>query len=156
MPIDCKQFEQLLADALGDELSDADRALFDAHLTDCGACRSEYQSLAGAIETVQTRLTLPDALAVSADSAQASRYRPASGWAITRYAAAIAFAFLAGYLLRGTNPPAPAPDSNDGATAHRSDTVQEQLVIAHQRAPQASSFAKSMLAVMGSAASDSP
>lgn len=40
----CQDFETLMADALGDELSSGDRATFEAHLAECEACRLEYES----------------------------------------------------------------------------------------------------------------
>jgi anti-sigma factor RsiW len=40
----CDDFEVMLAEALGGELSDADRPLFERHLAGCAVCRSDYES----------------------------------------------------------------------------------------------------------------
>jgi anti-sigma factor RsiW len=39
--MNCEEFEMLMADALGDELSPNDRPVFEAHLAECDCCRQE-------------------------------------------------------------------------------------------------------------------
>lgn len=155
MPLDCEQMERMLADALGDELSDSDRQEFDAHLEACDACRAEYQSLMKTLNITRDRLSGADVMAERPDRRPTTRIRRTSGWALVRYAAAIAIAFGSGYAMRAIRQAdiEPGPIATNAGAAP--ETFQERLVIAHQQAPHASSFAKSMLAVMGSAASDS-
>ncbi len=155
MPLDCEQLELLLADALGDELSNSDRRDFDAHLEICDACRLEYQSLMKTLNITRDRLSGTDAMTESPDRRPTIRIRRTSGWALVRYAAAIVIAFGAGYAMRAIRQAGNEPDVIATNVKVTPATIQERLVIAHQRAPHASSFAKSMLAVMGSAASDS-
>ena len=53
---DCEDFEMLTADALGNELSEADRPAFEAHLAQCEKCRREYET---ASRTVSMMRALP-------------------------------------------------------------------------------------------------
>ena len=58
----CEDFQMLLADALGGELSDADRPAFEAHTAQCPRCRAEYESMSGAVRSLQA---LPEPQPVS-------------------------------------------------------------------------------------------
>lgn len=49
----CEDFEILMADALGNELSDADRPAFEAHLAGCEKCRREYETASRAVVTMR-------------------------------------------------------------------------------------------------------
>lgn len=51
--MNCNDFETLMADALGNELSPADRPIFEAHLRDCLKCRGEYESTRRAVATMR-------------------------------------------------------------------------------------------------------
>ena len=51
--MNCEDFQMLLADALGGELSDADRPAFEVHIAACPRCRAEYESMSGAVRSLQ-------------------------------------------------------------------------------------------------------
>lgn len=51
--MNCNDVETLMADALGDELSPADRPAFEAHLGDCPKCRGEYETARRAVATMR-------------------------------------------------------------------------------------------------------
>ena len=53
MTMNCEDVEMLLADALGDELADADRAAFEAHLAECERCRREYETTRAAVQSMR-------------------------------------------------------------------------------------------------------
>ena len=61
--MNCENFQTLLADALGGELSDADRPNFEAHIASCSQCRREYESMSGALHSLQS-LPEPQPLSV--------------------------------------------------------------------------------------------
>ncbi|MCB9852200.1 MAG: zf-HC2 domain-containing protein [Phycisphaerales bacterium] len=153
--MDCRTFESLLADAIGGELGDSDRAAFESHADACENCRREYRSLASTMNLVRDRIGTIDAQSNRHGRETSAKARSSSRRAIFRYAAIIAIAFLAGYALRGidTAQPAAVPGRKD--VEARAITVHEQIAVAHRRMPEASMFAKSMLAVLGPNARDS-
>jgi len=61
--IDCQQYEDLTADYLGDELSGADRAAFEAHLAQCPACKRIVDELANSLNVLERLDGLPDQIA---------------------------------------------------------------------------------------------
>ena len=71
--------------------------------------------------------------------------------AVSRYAAAITLAFVAGYSIRGQaqSDSGIAPDTVAQTT--QQSTVQEKLALVHQEAPEASMLTKSFLAVIAPA-----
>ncbi|GEM_PF-3215661 len=144
MSMDCRTFESLLADAIGGELGEADRSAFEDHAERCATCGAEYQSLERTLTSVRERVGAPSP---GATGRATSAPRPSlSGWTAVRFAAAIALAFGAGYGLRGAGAgrsPTRVAKIPDAVTVH------QQIADAHERAPEASSFAKSMLAVLG-------
>ena len=148
MSMDCKTFESKLADAIGEELGEADRAAFASHAAGCERCGREYHSLAATMHLVRNRIG-----AVESSTNRHIGGAARSRWAIFRYAALIALAFVAGYGLRGSGA-APAATSRSGED-ERVITVHEQLAVVHRRVPEASSFAKSILAVLGPGAAES-
>jgi len=114
--MNCEDFEMLMADALGEELSPDDRPTFEDHLSECERCRREYES---ARATVTTLRNLPGARGVSVhregsrlvieDPSWASRGAPAAARQgspahrlagnVFRYAAGLLIAFIGGYGL---------------------------------------------------------
>ena len=52
--MNCERFESLLADALGDELSAANRPAFEEHLRACERCRREYESSSAALSALRS------------------------------------------------------------------------------------------------------
>lgn len=107
--MNCEEFENLLADALGNELAAEDRPDFEAHRATCERCRREYESTRSAIERMRD-LTGPAAVDVRREG---DRLVIAPGTPATtsprrvpivfRYAAAVLIAFAAGYLSRGAS-----------------------------------------------------
>ncbi len=51
--MNCNDFEALMADALGNELSPVNRPLFEAHLDECPKCRGEYETTRRAVATMR-------------------------------------------------------------------------------------------------------
>lgn len=147
MSIDCATFETLLADAIGGELNDQDRIAFESHVNSCNSCRAEFRSMVATIETVRNRLSSDNAAASTTHPPAPSPRRRRRGVTLLRYAAAVAVAFLAGYGFRGTTTGPTSPNTVDARAG--AITVEQQLVIAHRRAPKASAFTKSVLAVLG-------
>ena len=106
--MNCKEFENLLADAVGDELSDEDRARFESHIASCETCRREFASLASAVTQLGTlpappqvsirheggRLVIGDAVDGAGRAASVPTRRPSG---MLRFAASILIAFTAGY-----------------------------------------------------------
>ena len=72
----CDDFELMLADALGGELSEADRPAFEGHLAECAACRRDYES---ALATVSRLRNLPAADAEHATPAAGGGHARAKG-----------------------------------------------------------------------------
>jgi len=50
----CEDFDMLMADALGGELSSNDRPAFDAHLAECERCRADFESSRRTLEDLRT------------------------------------------------------------------------------------------------------
>ena len=152
----CAEFENLLPDALGDELSDGDRFQFEAHAAACAKCGREYESLRA---TVMDSRSLPAPSRIRVERigerliiAQAgARWRgPEHAWsgALLRYAASVLIAFVAGYaahsaLIRGAERHVPSgqwPVTSDerrmtSDDASRSKPLQLALADAHLRNP---------------------
>ncbi len=113
--MNCEEFELLLADELGGELDAADRTALEVHAASCAACRRERESLAGAVATLRALPSAPgvrvermgDRLVLTPTTAASARpRRPVNwSWRLLRYAAGVAFAFLAGYLFHALNSP---------------------------------------------------
>ena len=173
----CEDFEQLLADALGDELAEADRAAFEAHLAECDACRQEYKSNAAAVQALKgmagpqevrvrregERLIIegPDTLSV-VDAAQGmtDTVRPSHGRterhmsAFLRYAASLLIAFVGGYALHAglmlSTVDHPGQDSPGTSLVAQTETptFQTELLRAHQRNPAGSGLSKCMMVLL--------
>jgi anti-sigma factor RsiW len=150
----CEDFETLLADALGEELSLQDRGELERHLAECAACRGEYQSLRATVSAAQSlpppmRITVErigDRLILSESPIDRRAYAPS--WFLTalRYAASILLAFWAGYALHGASSRGGQDQvARDGGSQGR--TVQVAFADAHLRKPQSSDLAKGMMAV---------
>ncbi len=158
--MNCNDIEFLLADALGDELSDADRAKFEAHLVQCEKCRREYESLRTILAEARS-LPAPhqvsvqrvgDTLILAGPSAVRSPSRRIWSAAMLRTAAGILIAFAAGYwahstLIRGEGRPLTGGEWRAPNNEPASKPLQLALVEAHARNPRSSDLAKGMIAV---------
>jgi len=152
----CEDFQMLLADALGGELSDADRPAFQTHLAQCARCRTEYESMSGAVRSLQA---LPEPRPVSVrrvgDRLILSESPPRTlAWfshGLLRYAAGLLIAFTAGYTLRAGLTP---HDATSGAgvvrvadAGSKRDSLQVAIAGAHLRNPARSDLAKCLMAM---------
>ncbi len=161
----CTEFESLLADALGDELAADRRPAFEAHLSECERCRHEYESAAGAVQTLRSLPATPtvpierigDRLVIGGRTQADSPSRRLLAAAPLRIAAAIALAFASGYLLHAARTPANAtkvsprlfehrPGGDVVATAPRLESV---LADTMARNPTGSPLANYMSAILG-------
>ena len=162
--MNCEDFDMLMADALGDELTEGDRAPFEAHLTTCETCRSEYESLKRTVDATRT-LAGPrkvrvqhdgerpviqpidsDALSVSRGP---TRTALRSG-GLLRFAASVFIAFTAGYSVHAGL--MMADDAQQEPLVRRVEnvaptSVRGSLVMAHARNPSRSSFAKCLATI---------
>ncbi len=154
--MNCKDFQLLLADALGGELSEADRPGFDGHLRQCPRCRGEFESMSAAVRSLQA---LPDPQPVSvrrvggrlilSESSHGSLGSFSRG--MLRYAAGLLIAFTAGYALRAGLTPR---EAGSGGTVVQvaeagsgKDTLQGAIAGAHLRNPARSNLAKCLIAM---------
>jgi anti-sigma factor RsiW len=159
--MNCHEIEPLMADAVGDELRAADRAAFESHLSGCESCRREYESLTGAAEKLRA-LATPARVSVRREGDRlvieerpptavpraAGPLRAASAF---RYAASVLIAFLAGYLLHAglmfRDAGKERPDPTQMVGASNAPSLRDALVAAHQQSPNASDFAKLIMAM---------
>ena len=153
--MNCNEFEQLLADALGGELKESDRAAFEDHLSRCDACRKEHDSLRGAVQRIES---LPAARGVSVRRVGdqlilTTADAPGAGtstllrWSrgFMRYAASVLIAFAAGYAVHGMKPA--TPGINRPSTEPAAYTVQSALAFQFSRNPERSDLAKGLIAM---------
>ncbi len=158
--MNCEGFETLLADAIGEELADTDRAAFEGHLAMCERCREEYRT---AIATVRTLRTLPGATRVSSAidgdvgaalpfASGAVKTRSVRPWArVMRYAASVLLAFTAGYGAHGLGAADRSPSStvvvdSVGAAAER-PTFGAALAVSYLRDRGRSDLARGLIAM---------
>lgn len=155
--MNCENFQMLLADALGGELSDADRPAFEAHITQCSQCRHEYESMSGAVRSLQS-LPDPQPIIVRRVGGRLILGESSSGTiaafshSLIRYAAGLLIAFTAGYALRaGLTPRNAAPGGSAAIqvadAGPKRDTLQGAIAGAHLRNPARSDLAKCLIAM---------
>ncbi len=171
--MNCNEFELLLADALGDELSDADRPAFEQHLSQCENCRREYDAAMGTVHTLQSltgpqlvsierendRLIIREAsstLSEDSTTASASPSMKPFRFGLMRYAASVLIAFTAGYglhagmMVTGSGNPTQTADpiSHNAAIVNTaSSDFQSALISVHTKNPARSDLAKGMIAM---------
>ena len=164
-----EQFELLMADALGDELTGEDRAAFEAALAAHADWKQEYETAQrtlgclaelGAPKRVVARRE-GDALIIEPRTTKTVASKPVRG--VWRYAAAVLIAFTAGYALHATlvlqegvrpqesivkNVVQPdAPGVRATPAGGDSGTFEAALFKTHARKPSRSSLAKCLIAV---------
>lgn len=163
--MNCEDFEMLMADALGDELTEGDRTAFEAHLGTCESCRHEWQSLKRTLDATLT-LAGPRKVRVQHDGERLviepmesdafsmlqgpKRTAPRYG-GLLRFAASILFAFTAGYgvhagFMMADDARQQQPTAQFESTP--SPTVRGSLVTAHARNPSRSGLAKCLATIM--------
>ena len=154
--MNCEDFQMLLADTLGGELSDAQRPAFEAHIAECSQCRREYESMR---ETVCSLLSLPEPQPVRVRRvggrlilSESSRGTMTSfSFGLLRYAAGLLLAFTAGYALRTALTPRDA-GLREGVVqvadaGSKRNTLQGAIAGAHLRNPARSDLAKCLSAM---------
>lgn len=172
--MNCKDFEMLMADALGDELAPADRPGFEAHLAECERCRHEYETSRKAI-TAMRALPGPQRVRVERRGRRLILHDPTYGTGSTRgtgfpagrrvprwltgglfrYAASVLIAFAAGYALHSGLMIAEFQRSDVMVSRHEGtlpeeasdESLQKALFTAHQTNPGRTSLAKCMIAM---------
>ncbi len=155
--MNCEEFQMLLADALGGELANADRPGFDAHAAQCARCRAEYESMSGAVRSLQA-LPQPKPISVRRVGgrlilSESSRGAMTSfSYGLLRYAAGLMVAFTAGYALRAALTPRDTLPSSGGVTqvadaGSKRNTLQLAIAGAHLRNPARSDLAKCLSAM---------
>ena len=154
--MNCEDFQMLLADTLGDELSDAQRPGFEAHIAECSQCRREYESMSGAVRSLQS-LPEPQPVRVRRVGGRLILGESSHGmmtslsYRLLRYAAGLVIAFTAGYALRAALTPRGAAP-RDGVVqvadaGSKRDTLQVAIAGAHLRNPARSDLAKCLSAM---------
>jgi anti-sigma factor RsiW len=170
--VNCEDFEKLLADAWGDELTAADKAEFEAHLARCEACRREYETGRQALDALRS-LSAPreveierrgPTLILHDPTAPPRRRRRLFGGHLFRYAASILIAFAAGYALHSgmmlaelgrsdaiialqDDKPQDEYTGAEPASPAENRSLQNALLTAHQRNPKRTNLAKCMIAM---------
>lgn len=116
--MNCHTCEELFADALGGELSEAQRGEFDAHLADCPACRAAFAGDSAAVGALRSLSAPVPQTLESTREAWGRTTHPASapgaphpghhrvlGAGPARLAASLLIAFTAGYVARWMTAP---------------------------------------------------
>ncbi len=155
--MNCDDFQMVMADALGGELSESQRPAFEAHLAECPTCRGEYESLCGSVRNLKL-LPEPQPVSVRRVGGRLILGEAAYGSAgfsnrLLRYAAGLLIAFTAGYGLHAALTPshvAPRQAVVQVAQAgSKRDTLQVAIAGAHLRNPSRSDLAKALSAMYG-------
>ena len=160
--MNCEDFENLLADALGNELAATERPRFEAHLAECDRCRREYET---SLRTIAAMRALPGPRQVHIerqgtrlilqDSAAPAPPRRRLGGGMLRYAASVLIAFVSGYALHtglmiaelGKDDSLIVRPPQVTSSDPSSESLQNALVAAHQLDPGRSNLAKCMIAM---------
>lgn len=167
--MNCEQCEQLMADALGGELSESDRGPFEAHLAACPQCRGDYQSSRVALAAMRSLPEPPrNGLRREGDRLVfgPAAHGAGSSWrrwvaSAARYAAVIVLAFFVGYAARALRTPQAALESlarteSEPRTERRveaaasQETVRLALIGEMARDRSRPEFAKCMSVLFGS------
>ncbi len=140
--MNCEDFDMLMADALGDELSPDDRPDFETHLASCDRCREEYASASDVIASLRSipgpervvvrregdRLIIQDGVEPASSTAihdettlrhGSARWRSSTNptfGSLMRYAASLLIAFTGGYGLHAGLIVFGSPDSTASTT----------------------------------------
>ena len=161
--MNCEGIEMLLAEALGGELSKADRSALDAHLAHCDRCRREYESLSRAVDGMRS-LPGPKRVTVGRQGRRAASLnasaRPILGlrWfssRVVRFAASVLIAFVAGYASHAglmMSVPAPQQGTSLQREAERPGenggrSLEYAVVSAYRQNPARSDLAKCLIAM---------
>ncbi len=113
----CPEFELRMAEALGNELAEEDRPMWEAHLSSCEACRKEFTSARETLDRLQTStFVMPRRVG-------SIRFHR-NAWSVPlRYVASILIAFAAGYGFCALNTGEARP--RDGFTTTQTAPVSD-------------------------------
>ena len=162
--MNCEAFEILMADALGNELVDSDRAGFDSHLAACETCRREWESLRRTVDATRAlagpkkvsvrrdgeRLVIQPDASETLSVSHGSQPMAARNGGLLRMAASVLIAFTAGYALHaGLMMADNAKSAQQVAQLEDASpqSVRTSLALAHVRNPSRSSFAKCLATI---------
>ena len=173
--MNCQEFELLMADALGDELSPQDRPAFEAHLSGCDRCRREYESSRATVsamrsvsDTERVRVWREGSRLVIEGPSWATRGAPATDQRVRlarrpvsnlfRYAAGLLIAFICGYGLHAAmtvnhaarlakGPDRVAPRAPSDTSTDQGSTFQAVFASRYMGSPARSDLAKCLLAM---------
>lgn len=174
--MNCKEFEVLLAEALGDELDLASRPAFEEHLAECVACRKEWDSTRRAVADLRSlpaphRASLNDVtsdfapayLAPARAAGPADRSaRPGPNVGVRsvgrtlRLAASLFLAFTSGYAVHAgltlyrTDPTRTVVGTRSAAVpgVPNTQTLEAAIARVHAQQPSRSDLAKAMIAML--------
>jgi len=163
-----EQFELLMADALGGELSSQDRAAFETVLAEHAEWKQEYETSRRTLDCL-AELGAPkrvvarregDALVIEPTTRVTKTVAPQPMRGSWRYAAAILIAFTAGYALHaamilqeGVRPPQTLvenvlpPGVRATPASAPAGSFEAALLTTHTRKPSRSNLAKCLIAV---------
>ena len=165
--MNCEDFEILMADALGDELSPADRPAFEVHLAECATCREEFDSNQKALGTMRAlpgprrvnvrregnRLVIEEPRAANSSTVtRRQRWLTAlAARGVFRYAASVLIAFTAGYAVHAGMMAADKAGQQPVTRLEKSPpadgSFQHVLLSTHARKPSTSDLAKCLIAM---------
>ncbi len=161
--MNCNECQQLIADAVGGEISPTDSASLNKHLAGCATCRAEFDNARSVLRTMQS-LSAPPNIAVFRSGQQLIIQPTGTSnarnlrWANTllRYVACILVAFVAGYFVAARQTPnashtiivekpvKPVPNHREKGTS-----LESAIVSVHKRHPNESPLTKCLLAMAG-------
>jgi len=155
--MNCNDARGLMADALGGELSEADRSAFDSHCEACRQCRRDYETAALALDAMRS-LPAPQhvqlrhkgrAFVAERPAVFSQLRRRATGWSLWRHAASVLVAFSAGVAVHAgwVAVRADRPASSDLQAVRREGGFDRALVAAHSHNPRSSDLTKCMAAL---------
>ena len=108
--MDCTQIEELTAEYLGGELPAARKSAFEAHLENCGACRTTIEELRDTLEQLHNLSSVPIATARQRTRAlRVVKRRPILQRLVFAGLKTAAVLALGVYLGRASLSPSPAP-----------------------------------------------
>lgn len=161
--MNCNECQQLIADAVGGEISPTDSASLDKHLAQCVTCRAEYANAQSVLRTMQS-LSAPPNIAVFRSGEQliiqptgvSKQHNLRRANSLLRYVACILIAFVAGYFVAASqsspashiivveHPVKPIADQRE-----KGDSLESAIVSVHKRHPNESPLTKCLLAMAG-------
>lgn len=162
--MNCEDFDMLMADALGDELAEGDRAPFEAHLAACETCRREYESLKRTVDATRTlaglrkvrvqrdgdRLVIQPAESDALSWLHEPKRTSMRNGGLLRFAASVLIAFTTGYAVHAGRMMADDARQEQPITQVVNTSlpsVRGSLVMAHTRNPSRSGLAKCLATI---------